>query len=98
MPRYFFHFSDGKRQFADSTGCDLTGLQAARAYATTQVRDLKAAMCAPHIVDLSGWTMTVTDAQGRQVFLLGFDLKPQLQPEPEPPDDEQAMPERSRFS
>lgn len=76
MPRYFFHFSDGKRQFSDSTGHELSGMQAARAHATQHVRDLKVAMCAPHIQDLSGWTMTVVDNAGRTVFVLGFDLKP----------------------
>lgn len=81
MPRYFFHFSDGKRQFTDSAGHELSGLQAARAHATEHVRELKAAMCDPHIVDLSGWTMTVADANGKPVFLLGFDLKPRPQPE-----------------
>jgi hypothetical protein len=33
-------------------------------------------MCDPQIVDLSGWSMTVTYDAGREVFLLGFDLKP----------------------
>lgn len=76
VPRYFFHFSDGKRQFSDDSGCELAGLSAARAHATAQVRELKAAMCDPHIIDLSGWTMTVADGAGHTVFVLGFDLKP----------------------
>lgn len=76
MPRYFFHFSDGERQFSDDTGQDLSGLGAARAHATNQVRELKAAMCDPAIQDLSGWSMSVTEARGRVVFVIGFDLKP----------------------
>jgi hypothetical protein len=76
VPRYFFHFSDGKRQFSDSAGIELSGLSAARAHATQHVRDLKAAMCDPHIQDLSGWTMTVADAKGQSIFTIGFDLKP----------------------
>ena len=40
------------------------------------MRDLKAAMCAPGIQDLSGWTMRVIDGDGRAVFEVGFDLKP----------------------
>ena len=76
MPRYFFHFSDGKRQFSDSAGHELSGLAAAREHATKQVRDLKAAMCNPIIQDLSGWTMTVVDANCKSVFTIGFDLKP----------------------
>ncbi|AXK80803.1 hypothetical protein DW352_09955 [Pseudolabrys taiwanensis] len=76
MPRYFFHFTDGHRVFGDTQGQDLPGLHAARAHATRQVRDLKAAMCDPYIQDLSGWSMTVKDAVGRTVFVIGFDLKP----------------------
>lgn len=76
MPRFFFHFSDGSRQFTDDGGIDLSGLRAARAHATSQVRELKAAMCDPHIQDLSDWSMSVADGRGRTVFVLGFDLKP----------------------
>jgi len=90
VPRYFFHFSDGKRQFSDTTGLELSGMQAARAHATRQVRELKAAMCDPHIQDLSGWTMMVVDAGGRTVFVLGFDLRARPRPvawpvAPDPP-------------
>ena len=75
VPRYFFHFSDGKRRFSDTTGHALPGIAAARAQAINQVRDLKAAMCDPGIQDLSGWTMTVVDADGNTVFETGFALK-----------------------
>lgn len=73
--RYFFHFSDGKRRFTDVVGYELSGMAAARTHAIKQVRDLKAAMCDPGIQDLSGWTMTVTDAREQTVFEIGFDLK-----------------------
>ena len=76
MPRFYFHFSDGKRTFSDDIGQELGGLAAARQHAVRQVRELKAAMCDPHIQDLSGWTMTVADRQGRNVFEIGFDLRP----------------------
>jgi hypothetical protein len=76
VPRFYFHFSDGKRQFSDSSGIDLSGLSAARGHATEQVRELKAAMCDPHIQDVSGWTMTVANGKGQSVFEIGFDLKP----------------------
>ena len=76
MPRYFFHFSDGKRRFSDDAGYELSGISAAREHATNHVRDLKAAMCDPGIQDLSGWTMTVQDAQHQVVFEIGFDMKP----------------------
>jgi hypothetical protein len=80
VPRYFFHFTDGRRVFGDAEGQELPGLSAARAYATRQVRDLKAAMCDPHIQDLSHWSMMVADATGRTVFVLGFDMKPRAAP------------------
>ena len=76
MPRYFFHFSDGKRHFTDGSGVELNGMAAARVHATKQVRDLKVAMCHPTIQDLSGWSMTVDDAKGASVFAIGFDLQP----------------------
>ena len=76
MPRYYFHFSDGKRQFTDDKGTELPGMAAARANATRQVRELPVAMCHPNIQDLSGWTMTVEDAKKNPVFCIGFDLKP----------------------
>ena len=76
MPRFYFHFTDGERQFSDDEGRDLAGLGDARAHATNHVRELKAAMSEPAIQDLSGWSMTVTDGRGRTVFVLGFDLKP----------------------
>jgi hypothetical protein len=76
VPRYFFHFSDGKRQFTDSSGQELSGMAAARAYATKHARELKAAICEPHIQDLTGWTRTVVDENNRGVFYTSFDLKP----------------------
>ena len=76
MPRYYFNFSDGRRWFLDDTGQEFSGLAAARRHAVGQVRDLKAAMCDPGIQDLSGWTMRVVDRDGRAVFDIGFDLKP----------------------
>ena len=75
MPRYYFHFSDGKRRFTDGAGRELSGMAAARAHASEQVRELKAAMCDPYIQDLSGWTLTVADAAGKIVFETQFDSK-----------------------
>lgn len=75
VPRYFFHFSDGKRRFSDTKGHVLSGMAAARAQAIAQVRDLKAAMCDPGIQDLSGWSMTVVDTDGQVVFETAFNLK-----------------------
>ncbi len=75
MPRYFFHFSDGKHRFSDDAGYELNGMAAARDHAIKQVRDLKAAMCDPGIQDLSGWTMTVLDQHEQPVFEIDFDLR-----------------------
>ena len=76
MPRYYFHFSDGKRRFTDTAGHELAGIVAVRAHARRQVRELKAAMCHPQIQDLSAWTLTAVDDEGRPVCELGFDLAP----------------------
>jgi hypothetical protein len=76
VPRYFFHFSDGKRQFTDDTGVELTSMAAVRAHAAKHVRELKVAMCHPNIQDLSGWSMTVEDARKKPVFKIGFDQRP----------------------
>jgi hypothetical protein len=76
VPRYFFHFCDGKRQFTDGSGVELSGMAAARVHATKQVRDLKVAMCDPFVQDLSGWSLSVDDAKGATVFAIGFDLQP----------------------
>jgi hypothetical protein len=75
VPRYYFHFSDGKRQFTDSSGVELSGIAAARANATKQVCEIKAAMCHPQIQDLSAWSMTVLDAKKNPVFTIAFDPK-----------------------
>lgn len=75
MPRFYFHFGDGKRQFTDNVGFELSGLAAARKHAAQQVRELKAAMCDPSIQDLSGWSVSVADGKGDVVFALGFDLR-----------------------
>jgi hypothetical protein len=56
-------------------GVELSGMAAARANAAKQVRELRVAMCHPHIQDLSGWSMTVLDAKKNPVFTIGFDGK-----------------------
>ncbi|MBI3703271.1 MAG: hypothetical protein HY244_05305 [Rhizobiales bacterium] len=76
MPRFYFHFSDGKRRFSDSTGIELSGMVAVRTQASKQVRELKAAMCHPGIQDLSGWSMIVVNANGKSVLEIGFDSMP----------------------
>jgi hypothetical protein len=75
VPRYYFHFSDGKRRFSDGQGRDCSGMAAARSHAISQVRDIKAAISDPGIQDLRGWSMTVVDAEDHVVFETSFDLK-----------------------
>jgi hypothetical protein len=75
VPRYFFHFSDGKRQLVDTTGIELSGLAAARRHAIAQVRDRRGALSEPHIRDLTGWKLVVADTNARIVYEVGFDLK-----------------------
>jgi hypothetical protein len=41
MPRYYFHFSDGKRIFTDSIGVELTGIAAARSQVTAQIHEMR---------------------------------------------------------
>lgn len=87
MPRYHFHISDGVRELTDTEGRDFTGLRAARAHAVVALREAKAALCEREVRDLSGWTMRVTDARGRTVFTLRFDLRvaEAVDPEGTPP-------------
>ena len=59
----------------DSDGHEFGGLRAARAHAAIALREAKAALCEKEVRDLSGWSMRVTDARGRTVFTLGFDLR-----------------------
>ena len=82
VPRYFFHFFDGNRQFTDGSGEELSGMAAAREHATEHMREIKAAMSEPEIPDFSGWVMTVVDELGKVVFEIGFDLRPPPPPKP----------------
>ena len=53
MPHYFFHFTDGHRQFANSAGVDLTGIVAAQLHAAEKIRGLRDAM--PGVKLKIGW-------------------------------------------
>ncbi len=74
MPRYFFHFSDGKSTFTDSAGVDFGGAAAVRAHTMLQIRAIKGALCARQIVDWSDWKMIVCNSDGKTIFEIGFDL------------------------
>jgi hypothetical protein len=68
MPRYDFHFSDGKRTFTDSIGVELTGIAAARSQVTAQIREMRGALSERTLQDWLGWKMTVVDANGKTVL------------------------------
>ena len=73
MPRYFFHFSDGKRTFKDNTGTDCVSLAHAREHAVSQLRELKSVMYEQTIQNWVGWNMIAVDATGKTVLEVGFD-------------------------
>ena len=74
MPRYFFHFSDGKRTFTDNTGAELAGVGDARKLAILQVRELKGAISEQIVQNWLGWKLIVVNAMGEAVVEVGFDL------------------------
>jgi hypothetical protein len=71
MPRYFFHFNDGKRTFTDTIGVELDGMANARKNAIAQIREMKSA---GEIQDWSGWKMAVINIDGKIVFEIDFAL------------------------
>ena len=70
MPRYFFHFSDGKRTFTDTKGVELFGLAAARAHAAAQIRDMRVTLSGRSLQDWAGWKIIAVDAKGASVAVL----------------------------
>ena len=76
MPRFYFHFSDGKQTFTDAIGLELAGFVDVRNRVITQIRDLKRSQSEHRIQDWSGWKVIVMDAMGKMVLEVGFDLKP----------------------
>ncbi len=77
MPRYYFHFSGGKRTFTDAVGVDIAGIALARSHAATQIREIQGSISEQNIQDWADWKMVVVDNGGKAVFEIGFDLKPQ---------------------
>ncbi len=66
MPRYFFHFSDGKRTFTDSVGVDLRNADAARKVAREQIRAMRADT--GEIQNWSKWHVIAADSNGKRLF------------------------------
>ena len=76
MPRYYFHFSDGKHVFSDSIGLELTGLADIRDRVIKQIRTVKSSQSEHSVQDWADWKMNVVDANGNLVLEVGFELKP----------------------
>jgi hypothetical protein len=75
MPRFFFHFTDGKRTFPDPIGVELNGIAAARATLLSQLCELKGALGEHRIQDWSEWTIVVEDEKKKRLLEMGFDLE-----------------------
>jgi hypothetical protein len=76
MPRFFFHFTDGKRTFPDAIGVELNGIAAARENLISQLRELKGGLCNNRIQDWSEWTIVVEDEKKKALLEMGFNLIP----------------------
>jgi len=75
MPRYFFHLTDGRRQFTDSAGVELPGIWAMRQHAAKQIRELRGAMPETNLQDWTGWKIIAADNIGNTLFEVGFDVR-----------------------
>jgi hypothetical protein len=73
VPRYYFHFTDGKHACCDSTGLDLPDDEAARNEARLEAWDLWNDPCGG--CDWRKWTIQVADEKGRNVISLPIDLR-----------------------
>ena len=73
MSLYFFHFTDGHRQFTDSVGVDLTGIAAAKLHAAEKIRGLQDAMPGVKLQNWLGWKIIAVDTVGNTVYEIGFD-------------------------
>jgi hypothetical protein len=85
MPRYFFHFSDGKRIFTDAAGVELMSVLAARLQATDQIREMRSALSERTLQDWSDWKLIVADTEGKTVLEVGFDLSTRPHQDDKPP-------------
>src|SRR4029078_11144682 len=66
MPRYYFHFTDGRQVLNNHKGIDLSGNAAAREDAVTLARGLKHGTVMPGW-DWGGWFITIVDAHGHKI-------------------------------
>ena len=73
MPRYYFHFTDGKHACSDATGLDLPNDEAARNEARLEAWDLWNDPCGGR--DWRMCTIQVADEKGRNVISLPIDFR-----------------------
>ena len=73
MPRYFFHFTNG-RMFTDLTGVELPGVAAARQHATQQIHQLCNVMPGVKLQNWLGWKIVAVDKVGNTVYEVDFDF------------------------
>ena len=76
MPRYFFHFTDGRQQFTDSTGVELPGIAAMQQHAAEKIRELREAMPGVKLQNWSNWKIIAADGVGNTLYEIGFDPTP----------------------
>jgi len=76
MPRYYFHFSDGKHTFTDRVGLELTGFADMRSRVVSHIREIKGALSEHRIQDWTNWKLVVTEESQVTILEVGFDLKP----------------------
>ncbi|MGA8934126.1 MAG: hypothetical protein WB522_07650 [Pseudolabrys sp.] len=81
MPRYFFHFTDGRRTFTDVAGVELSGVAAMRQYAAEEIRRLRSAMPDVKVQNWLDWKIIAVDSVGNTVYEVGFDFTPLNSPE-----------------
>lgn len=67
MPRYFFHFSDGRRLFTDRVGSEFRSLLDVRKNAKADARNLREALNREPIKELLNYKVVVSDQVGRIV-------------------------------
>jgi hypothetical protein len=69
MPRYFFHLSFGDRTWPDEERLEFPGRLAARAEATTVIRDLCRGAPEENPRRWRGWFLRLADAEGEFLSL-----------------------------
>jgi hypothetical protein len=75
MPLYFFHI-DGARQYIDTEGIDLAGVDAARKEALRIIGELMVDHALDELWSGGEWVMTVADEAARDLFSIRLSASP----------------------